>query len=112
MAAYGDMMKHMKNQVKKTMNEVKKKAFQDSKTYNKPIIDCNPGDWSDGWWKEACEYWGGKDHAHRSKVAAENRQKLKSLHSAGAKSFTELEDVKTCSVTITYILCICIHLAY
>lgn len=93
MDAHKAILEHIKNQVKKTMNEVKKKAFADAKKHNKTLLEVNPGDWSDEWWKDACEYWGGEEHTRRANVAADNRKKLKTLHSAGAKSFTELEEV-------------------
>lgn len=99
------MVKHMKNQIKKTMNEVKKKAYADAKKTGKSLLEVNPGDWSDEWWKDAVEYWEGEAHKHRSNVAAQNRKKLKTLHSAGAKSFVELEDVTICSLHLCIYFC-------
>ncbi|KAK1405015.1 hypothetical protein POM88_004620 [Heracleum sosnowskyi] len=62
------------------MNEVKKKAYEDAKKYNKTILEVNPGDWEDEWWKDAAEYWEGEAHKHRSTVATGNRKKLKMGH--------------------------------
>ncbi|KAK1389929.1 hypothetical protein POM88_018107 [Heracleum sosnowskyi] len=91
--AYESIYKHVQSEMKHTLNETKKKAKADAKQLNKTLFEVNPGIFDDDFWKELVEYWMSKAHGHLSEVGSKNREKIKNLHSAGAKSFTEMEDV-------------------
>ncbi|KAK1356776.1 hypothetical protein POM88_050032 [Heracleum sosnowskyi] len=62
--AYESIYKHVQSEIKHTLNE---------------------------FWKELVEYWSSKALTHRSNVGSKNRENLKTLHSADAKSFTDME---------------------
>lgn len=96
MEAYDSVYTHVQNEIKHTLNETKKKAIRDAKNKNCSLVDVDQGYFDDDFWKELVEYWNSEAHTRRSRVAAENRQKLQHLHSSGAKSFTEMEDVSVC----------------
>ena len=92
--AFDSIHKHVKNEIKHTLNETKKKTIADAKKEGKTLLEVNPVYFNDAFWRELVEYWTSEAHTRRSNVASQNRKKLKTLHSAGAKSFTEIEEVR------------------
>lgn len=58
-----------------------------------PLLEAGPEYFDGAFWKKLVEFWESEAHQRRSKTASENRGKQKHKHSAGAKSFMEVEDV-------------------
>ena len=72
--------------------------MEEAKATGKTLVELNLGYFNDEFWKELIEYWNSEAHRHRSNVGSQNRQQLKTLHSAGAKGFDEWEEVQIFSL--------------
>ncbi|KAK1375614.1 hypothetical protein POM88_031807 [Heracleum sosnowskyi] len=56
-----------------------------------PASDLRPSYLHPILWDELVKYWNTDAHKHKSEVGANNRKKVSTLHSAGAKSFEAIE---------------------
>ncbi|XP_063945183.1 uncharacterized protein LOC108203961 [Daucus carota subsp. sativus] len=85
--------KHIKNTIKRTLNELKTNIEQKSKESGKSKLSLRPGYWSELFWKDLLNYWEKNEgHLHRSSVGSTNRKNVERLHSAGARSFNKVKE--------------------
>ena len=84
---------HVKRTCKKMMNEEKRRLVRKMKETGKSAKDLRPGYFQGPFWENLLKYWDSDTHKHRSKVGSQNREKVETLHTAGAKSFEAIEMV-------------------
>ncbi|KAK1388633.1 hypothetical protein POM88_016811 [Heracleum sosnowskyi] len=78
---------HVKRTCKRVMNEEKDRLKKNIGETGLPSTDLWPSYFHPILWDELLKYWDSEGHKHRSNVGAKNREKVQTLHSAGAKAF-------------------------
>ena len=84
---------HAKRTCKKMMNEEKRRFVKKKKETGKSAKELRPKYFQAPLWDNLLKYWDSEGHRHRSQVGAKNREKVETLHTAGAKSFEAVEMV-------------------
>ncbi|KAK1372413.1 hypothetical protein POM88_028606 [Heracleum sosnowskyi] len=73
------------------MNEEKDRLKKKVVDTGLPMKDLRPSYFHPILWDELLKFWDSEVHKHRSDVGAKNREKVQTLHSAGAKAFEAIE---------------------
>lgn len=107
---------HLQALIKRTVHEEKERAYAKSKKLKKTLLEVKPDYFNDLVWAGMVEFWNSEDHVKRSQIAVDNRKKVTTLHSAGARSFQEVEKVtfkfiSSKLILVRVFLCIVINYA-
>ena len=82
---------HTKITCKKLMNEEKQRLKKKLKETRKRATNVRLGYFHPPLWENVVKYSDNEDHKHRFKVGSQNREKVETLYTSGAKSFESVE---------------------
>ena len=79
--------------IKRIVHEEKERAYANSEKLKKQLLEVKPSYFSDPVWEGMVHFLESDEHKLRSDKGKANRQKVTTLHSAGARSFQQVEKV-------------------
>ncbi|KAK1381204.1 hypothetical protein POM88_027948 [Heracleum sosnowskyi] len=82
---------HVKRLCKRMMNEEKDRLHKKMAETGMSAQDLRPSYFHRILWDQLLKFWDSEGHKHRASVGANNRKKVSTLHSAGAKPFEAIE---------------------
>ncbi|KAK1370379.1 hypothetical protein POM88_036471 [Heracleum sosnowskyi] len=86
---------HVKRSCKRMMNEEKDRLHTKMAETGMSAQDLRPSYFHPILWDQLLKFWDSEGHKHRASVGANNRKKVSTLHSAGAKPFEAIEMATT-----------------
>lgn len=85
---------HVKTTCKRLISDEKRRLVKKRKKTGLPDEELCPSYFHPDLWDGLLKYWNSEGHKHRAAVGSQNRNKVDTLHSAGAMPFEAHEMVK------------------